>query len=280
MRLRVDAFLVAVGGGRFPHDIAGNVLSAHDVSEDRDRIFFSEGPHHLELFVADAIRTEVGWGFHGDEAQELEQMVLNHVSEGTGGVVIRASFFHAHWFARGDLDVIDESMIPEWLKNGIGEPQHHDVLGGFFAEVVIDAVDGVFVENVAHCLIECVGRCLVLPERFLDDDARPAAFCGTVESVFFQKRKNAGKLAGCDAQVEKPVSCGAEVAVKLSEAFGEAGVGFLVSELALVIMKAACKIGPYGRVGSLTGKLLCSFEEFGAETFVGFFAASEADDAG
>ncbi len=207
-------------------------------------------------------------------------MVLNHVTEGAGGVVIRAAFFHAHRFACSDLDVIDETMIPEWLKNGIGEPQHHDVLGGFFAEVVIDAVDGVFVENVAHCFIECVGRCLVLPERFLDDDAGPAAFCGAVESVFFQKRKDAGKLAGCDAQVEKPVSCGAEVAVKLSEAFGEAGVGFLVSELALVIMKAACKIGPYGGVGSLTGKLLCSFEEFGAETFVGFFAAREADDAG
>ncbi len=280
LRLRVDAFLVAVGGGRFPHDIAGDVLSAHDIREDRGCIFFSEGPHHLELFVADAIRTEVGWGFHGDEAQELEEMVLNHVAEGAGCVVIRAPFFYAHRFARGDLDMVDESVIPEWLKNGIGEPQHHDVLGGLFAEVMIDSVDGVLVEDVAHCLVEGVGGCLILPERFLDDDAGPAAVCGAVESVFFQKRKDAGELAGCDAQVEKPISCGAEVLVELGEAFGEAGVGLLVPELALVIVEAARKIGPNGGVCSLTGKLLRSVEEFAAETFVGFFAAREADDAG
>lgn len=207
-------------------------------------------------------------------------MVLDHISEGSGGVVIGAAFFDSHGFACGDLDVIDEAVVPEWFEDGVCEAQHHDVLGCFFTQVMVDAVDGVFLEDIANGFVERVSGGLVFSEGFFDDDARPCAVGCAVEFVFFQQGEDACELAWGDAEIEETVSCGAEVCVVLCEAFCEGGESLFAPELALVVVDAAGEIVPDGRVCALTGEFLGSFEEFCAERFVGFVAAGESDDAG
>ena len=77
--------------------------------------------------------------------------------------------------AHGDLHVIDVTVIPERLENRVGEAQHHDVLRGLLAEVVVDAVGVLLGEGSFDHLIEPLRAGQVGAEWLLDDDARPTA---------------------------------------------------------------------------------------------------------
>ena len=81
----------------------------------------------------------------------------------------------------GDLDMIDVPAVPQRFKNGVGKTQHHDVLGGFLAEVVIDPVGVLFLEGPVDHRVEMLGGRQVGAEGFLDDHARPAVGHGFVE---------------------------------------------------------------------------------------------------
>ena len=52
------------------------------------------------------------------------------------------------------LATIDMRAIPQGLKQGIGKTQSHKVLHGFFAEIVIDAVDCRFFKNLTNGFVE------------------------------------------------------------------------------------------------------------------------------
>jgi len=54
--------------------------------------------------------------------------------------------------------MIDVTTIPERFKDSICETEHHDVLNGFFTQVVIDAIDLLFPKNSQHFPIECARR--------------------------------------------------------------------------------------------------------------------------
>ena len=75
-------------------------------------------------------------------------MVGNHVAEGAGGFVEAAAMFHANDFGGGDLHVVDVIAIPERLDDVVRKAEDHHVLDGFFAEIMVDAVDLLFGENL------------------------------------------------------------------------------------------------------------------------------------
>lgn len=131
----VDAVFLAVADAFDAVDAACDVLGADDVVGDFvDVVPAAEGADDFDFFVADVVCAEAGGGFHGDEAEELEEVVLDHVAEGACGVVVAAAAaFHAEVFCAGDLDLLDESAVPEGFEDVVGEAHDHDVLGGFFA---------------------------------------------------------------------------------------------------------------------------------------------------
>jgi hypothetical protein len=46
------------------------------------------GTEHINLFVANLVGGERNRRLHSDQAENLEQMILNHVTQGTGLIVI------------------------------------------------------------------------------------------------------------------------------------------------------------------------------------------------
>ena len=48
-------------------------------------------------------------------------MVLHHVTQGTGGLVKRATLFHPQLLGDRDLDIGNRLAPPEWLKQGIAK---------------------------------------------------------------------------------------------------------------------------------------------------------------
>ena len=82
---------------------------------------------------------------HGDQRHELQHVVLHHVAQRAGFVVVRPAAFDANRFGHGDLHVVDVRGVPQRLEQRVREAQRQQVLHRFFAEVVVDAEHLVFV---------------------------------------------------------------------------------------------------------------------------------------
>ena len=76
-------------------------------------------------------------------------MVRHHVAQRAGRVVETAAVADAELLVDGDLDVVDMVAVPDRLEHAVGEAQHQDVLHRFLAEIMIDPVDLVLVDQLA-----------------------------------------------------------------------------------------------------------------------------------
>ena len=131
-----------------------------------------ERAQDLQLGVAHVIRRDRAWRLHGDDAQQLQQVILQHVAQGAGGVVITHAVAHAEFFGDGDLDVGDPFTAPQRLEQDVPEAQGQQILHGLFAEVVVDAVDLRFGEHLADFEVDLLGAGQVAAERFFQHHAR------------------------------------------------------------------------------------------------------------
>ena len=102
-------------------------------------------------------------------------MRRHHVAQRARCIVELAALLDADGLRHGDLHVIDVIAVPQRLENRVGEPQHHDVLHGLFAEIVVDPVDLALGEHGEDFAIERLRRFQIGAERLLDDDAPPAS---------------------------------------------------------------------------------------------------------
>ena len=75
----------------------------------------------------------------------MHDVVRHHVTQRAGGVIVAATSFNADGLSHRDLNVIDMIAIPDWLKETIAKAEYQNVLHSLFAEIVVDAVDLLFV---------------------------------------------------------------------------------------------------------------------------------------
>ena len=131
--------------------------------------------------------------------------------------------------------MVNVFRIPQLLEDGIGETQHHDVLRGLLAEVMVDAEGVLFMERFHDHGVQALRAGQVGAERFLHDHAGPAARLRLVESALAQVFQNDGKLIRPGCEIEKPVAPGAALGVEFVEAFGQGFIAFQFVELATVV---------------------------------------------
>ena len=173
--VRRHAFLVAVRDDRTALHEAGSILRADRRVVDLPEIDRMDRGQDLVLLVVDRRGVERHWRLHRDEAEELEQVILHHVAQGTRLLVVRATRLHADGLGDRDLHVGDVVAVPQRLEDLVGEAQHEEVLDGLLPEIVIDAVDLVLAEVAPELPIEGPGALEVVAERLLDDDAGEAS---------------------------------------------------------------------------------------------------------
>ena len=115
-----------------------------------------------------------GAGLHGDRRHHLRQVILDHVAQRAGFLVVGAAALHADRFRGGDLHVVDVAPVPQRLEDAVAEAERQDVLHGFLAEVMIDAVDLGLVERAVQFVAQLSRAGQIVAERLFDDDAAPA----------------------------------------------------------------------------------------------------------
>jgi hypothetical protein len=151
--------------------------------------------------------------------------------------VIPAALFHAERFGYGDLHVIYVAAIPDGLENAVGEAEDQDVLHGLFAQVMIDAIDLAFGEDLADFLVEGAGRIDVVTEGLFDDDAAPVAarFVGEAGGAELLHDGSDERRRG--GEVIEVIAVGAVLPVDI----GERGLDALANGMMLYALSASSK---------------------------------------
>jgi hypothetical protein len=106
------------------------------------------------FLVTDAVGGQVGRRVHGDQAEQLQQVVLDHVTQLAGLVEVTPTAFDANLLGHGDFHVGDVILVPLGFEQAVGETQGDQVLNGFFAQIMVDAVGAVLREELRHGVVD------------------------------------------------------------------------------------------------------------------------------
>ena len=158
-------------------------------------------------------------------------MVLDHVPQGTGMVVIITAVADPQVLGHRDLHVIDVVPVPDRLENAVGKPKSQDVLNRFLAEVVIDAKNLGFIEEFAQAAIQSAGRIQIMAEGFFHDDAAiaPVAVELGVRQTLGQGLDHTGR----HRHVKDAIGLEAPLVLLLRKLVGDGGEGFGLAEVGL-----------------------------------------------
>src|SRR6266542_2469613 len=141
-------------------------------------------------------------------------MVLHHVANGAGLVVKTSAALHAEVLRHGDLHTLDVVAIPEGFDKGVGKAEGQQVVNRSFAKVVVNAKDIGLIERPKQNLVQLLRRREIVPEGFLDDDARASR---TIR--FRQVSDNGFEQNGRDRQVVRWTPGSIELFAKGRESF-------------------------------------------------------------
>ena len=210
---------------------ACGVLAAHRVALDVGQTHAAQGAQHFEFFVAHIICIQRDGLLHGDDAQQLQQMVLHHVAHRTCTVVKTCTAAHAHSFSHGDLHALDVRRPPQRLEDGVAKTQHHQVLHGFFAQVMVDPVNLWLVEILGHLLVDGACRGQVGAQGFFKHHPR----LRIDQAGAVQMRTNLAEQTGRGGQIKHPQAwrvahcfqsgisrCGADIHAHIHQALQKA----------------------------------------------------------
>src|SRR4029453_12889705 len=170
---------------------------------------------------ANAVGAQIGRRFHRDETEQLEEMILYHVAQGPGGLIITGTVFHAQRFRGGDLNVVDEARVPKWLEDRVRKTQDQNILCRLLPKKVIDPISLIFRKGTLYDTIEVPCRFEIGAEWFLKNDARPASLASLVQSGFLQILHNRFELIRRSREVEEPIAASPALLVKPVEALRE-----------------------------------------------------------
>ena len=100
-------------------------------------------------------------------------MILHHVAQRAGIVVVPSPLLHSHRFGDGDLHVIDVAPVPDRLEERIGKPEGEDVLHRLLAQVVIDAVNLVFTHVLPQLAVQRLRRLQIAAKGLFKHNTAP-----------------------------------------------------------------------------------------------------------
>ena len=131
--IRRNSGLRAVCRDVLPINLTFSILAANSAVQYIFRAERLDSMKNFRLLVVDGIGAERNRRFHGGEREELKEMVGNHVAQCSRHVKVATAFFHSHSFSYGNLNMVNEAMVPDRLKDAVAEAKDQDILYRFFA---------------------------------------------------------------------------------------------------------------------------------------------------
>jgi hypothetical protein len=79
---------------------------------------------------------------HGEVAEDLEEVILDHIANCTRHIVKSTSALDPKILRHGDLDGFNVFPVPNRLKQGVDKSEKYQVVDRPFAKVVVDSIHG------------------------------------------------------------------------------------------------------------------------------------------
>ena len=162
-----------VGLGRGPRrDARGREVAVVAAAHHLGRVDRAHRPQQPVLGVALVVGGGRQGRVHQQVGEHLQQVVLHDVADRPDGVVERTPVGDVEVLGHRDLEVVDPLPVPQRLEQGVGEPQHQQVLDRLLAQEVVDPEHPVLGVVAAQPGVEGAGRRQVAAERLLDHQPR------------------------------------------------------------------------------------------------------------
>jgi len=148
--------------------------------------------------------------------------------------------------------VIDRLPRPELFKDGVGKPEHEDVLDRFLPEVMIDAIDLSLVGEPGQLAVEQTRRLQVMAEGFFDHEPLPARSL-TIASQQLRGGQMLGhfrELAWRSGEITKQIVF-QRLMPKAGQLLAQLHIGFRVGKIALAVKQVGGEGIPDRRVHPL-----------------------------
>ena len=193
---------------------------------------------NLGLLITDRIGLKRCRGLHRGQAEELHHVVRNHVPQCAGSIEVSAALFHADGFSIRDLHMIDVTPVPDGLEDGIVEPKHHNILYGFFPQVVIDTVNLILLHYSFDLAVQRLGRFQIVAERLLDHNAPPPPVLLVRQTGGSQLLDNLAKKLRRGRQIKHVIARGMEFLIQIAESASDSRVGIGICKLPALVVEA------------------------------------------
>ena len=235
------------------------------------------GVEHVHLLVANLVGLEGDHRLHRHQTEQLHQVILHHVAQRSGVIVITAAVLDAHGFGDGDGHIINVATIPDRLEERIGKTKGQNVLHRFLAEIVINPKDLRFVEAGGEDGIQGARGFQVVADRLLDHDPRPFPIPrqpGLAE-IFWNFAEHARRRG----HVEDAMGLGAPLLFQLRALFAQSRVSWQLLEIARLVMDVLRELIPGGGLGfSETGELIDAIVQPSAQRVIAELDAVHRND--
>ena len=129
---------------------------------------------YLHFLVAQRLGLKSVGRFHRHQGQQLQNVVLEHIPQDAGLVVIVGPVGNVNRLGNRYLHVVNIISVPNRFENGIGKAEHQQILDRLFTQVVVDAEHLVFPKNRVSHVVQVPGRGQVNAKGFLHDHPPPA----------------------------------------------------------------------------------------------------------
>ena len=203
-------------------------------------------------------------------------MVLDHVRQRARFLIVRAAPFHPDRFRPRDLHVVHVAPVPQRFEDPVAEPERQDILHGLFAQVVVDAVDVRFAEDLVQMAAQFPRAGQVVPERFLHHQPAPPAALAQARRAQPQGRLRV--LAGLCRKVKQRVPACVPLTFDRRQFLPEPLVQARIADVSRHVIQPAREGRPHLRIdGGVFGELLDRFQHLAAELVVAQRGARDAD---
>ena len=175
-------------------------------------------------------------------------MVLHDVARDADLFVKLSAPFDTDVFSDRELHVADVLAGPKRLENRVAEAENEQILNRLFSEVVVDAVDLLFVEARQKLAVQSACALQILAEGFFHDDALIG--CIRMRRWRHDELRSAQALndrrnfRGCNGEVKHAVLRGAAITLEPTEFSGEVAVRRGIVEVPLDVRHAFFEVGP------------------------------------
>jgi hypothetical protein len=121
---------------------------------------------HLYLFIADRLAVGSDRRLHGQIGQHLEQVILDHIANGSGLIVEGSAALDPERLRHRDLHALDVAAVPQRLKERINKAEKNHVVDRPLPEIVVDPKNRFLVEGPEQDPVELLCRGEVMTKRF------------------------------------------------------------------------------------------------------------------